>query len=161
MFDKLENSLKGGLRGKYLHMDPLKALEGLDANTANLVPPKGIHSCWQILYHIVYWQDLMLSASKGEKVKWPKNNDASWPENESLDAEKWTEIVSQFKQGIKEADGLTKNIESLENLPAWPKVPLFVALMHLIQHNSFHVGEIVATRQSLGLWPPPDYKMTF
>lgn len=161
MLDKLEINLKGGLRGKYIHLDPLKVLEGLEAATANAVPPKGIHSCWQILYHIVYWQELMLSACKGESVQWPKNNDASWPENAGLDTHTWTEIVSKFKKGIEVAETLTTKIDSIGDLPAWPKVPLYIGLMHLIQHNSFHFGELVATRQALGFWPPPEYKQTF
>ena len=161
MLDKLETNLRGGLRGKYIHLDPLKVVDGLDAEGAKKVASKGTHSCWQLLHHIVYWQDLMLSSCKGESVQWPKNNDASWPENESLDEETWTGIITQFKNGIEEAEKLSNKIESLSDLPAWPKVPLFVALMHLIQHNSFHLGEIVATRQTLGLWPPPDYKQTF
>lgn len=161
MLDKLETNLKGGLRGKYIHIEPLKAIDGLDAKSATLVPPKGIHSCWQQLHHIVYWQNLMLSACKGESVDWPKNNDASWSENDILTAEIWEKTVSDFKKGIEDAELLTKNIESSDDLPAWPKVPLFVALMHLIQHNSFHIGELVGTRQALGLWPPPDYMQTF
>jgi hypothetical protein len=42
----------------------------------------------------------------------------------------------------------------LEDIPAWLKVPLFTAFLVFMLHNSFHIGEIVATRQALGIWPP-------
>ena len=29
------------------------------------------------------------------------------------------------------------------------------ALMHLAQHNAYHLGQIVMLRQMLGVWPPP------
>ncbi|MBN2230084.1 MAG: DinB family protein [Candidatus Thorarchaeota archaeon] len=162
MFDILERSLKFGLRGKHIHMDPQKALEGLNAETASMLPFKGDHSCWHILYHMVFWQDLMLSAIRGDDVDWPKNNDSSWLSNDMLgDPEDWQDLVQKFVDGLNEAEELVKGIQSLDDLPAWPKVPPFAAFMSLNQHNAYHTGEIVATRQALGIWPPPEYKPTF
>ncbi|MDH4214313.1 MAG: DinB family protein [Candidatus Thorarchaeota archaeon] len=158
----MANAFKRGLRGKHTHMDPLKALEGLTPENARMVPSKGTHSCWHILYHIVYWQELMLTAIKGEEVDWPKNNEESWPTNKLLERSKdWVKLVEKFENGLNEAENLTRTLESTEDLPAWPKVPPFAAFLVLAQHNSFHIGEIVATRQALGIWPPPDYKAMF
>jgi uncharacterized damage-inducible protein DinB len=160
--DKLEQALKRGIRGKYTHIDPLKALEGLTADSAAIIPPKGWHSCWHLLYHIVYWQELMLAALRGEKVNWPKNNDLSWPsENTLKQSNEWAKLVQKFEEGLIEADKHVEKTESFEDLPSWPKVAPFAAIMVIAQHNSFHMGEIVATRQALGLWPPPEYKATF
>ncbi len=162
MFEQLENAIRRSLRGKYIHIDPLKALEGLNTKNANVVPENGIHSCWQLLSHIVYWQDLMLSALREENVQWPKTNEESWPDNELLkDQATWDELVTKFENGIQEAEALSKKVESLDDLPAWPKVTPFAALMVFAQHNAFHLGEIIATRQALGFWPPPEYKQTF
>jgi len=162
MFEQLEDAIKRGLKGKYIHIDPLRALEGLDAVQASTIPEKGIHSCWQLLNHIVYWQDLMLSALREEPVNWPKDNAASWPESNSLnDEESWNELVSKFKAGLEDAERLTAKIQSLIDLPAWPNVPPFAAFMVLVQHNAYHLGEIVGTRQALGFWPPPEYKPMF
>lgn len=102
----------------------------------------------------------MLDALKGkEDVSWPKNNEPSWPKELPKDSKKWDELLERFKIGMEEAYQLTENIESLEELPSWPKVPIFRALMVLGQHNAYHIGQIVATRQALGHWPPTtDYK---
>jgi hypothetical protein len=162
MIERLEKSIKMGLRGKHIHMDPLKAVQGLTAETARMKSDKGEFSCWHFLYHIVFWQDLMLGALRKESVKWPKNNEASWPSDDLLkkDAD-WDTLVAKFEKGLNEADGMTMNLDSKDDLPAWPKVPPFSGYLVLIQHNAYHIGEIVATRQALGLWPPPDYKPTF
>jgi hypothetical protein len=162
MIERLEKSIKNSLRGKFTHLDPLKAIEGLTAKTARFVPEKGEHSCWHYLYHIVFWQDLMLSALREESVDWPKNNETSWPTDELMkNDEDWTALVEKFENGLIEADRMTNSINSMDDLPAWPKVPPFAAYLVLVQHNSYHIGELVATRQALGLWPPPEYKETF
>jgi hypothetical protein len=162
MIELLEKSIKNGLRGKYTHIDPLNAIQGLSAESARKIPENGHHSCWHYLYHIVFWQDLMLGALRKESVVWPKNNESSWPTEDQLkNDENWEKLVDNFEKGLKEADSLTKTIESQDDLPAWPKVPPFAAYLVFVQHNSFHIGELVATRQALGLWPPPEYKQTF
>jgi uncharacterized damage-inducible protein DinB len=160
--NKFEQALQRSIFGKYTHIDPLKAIQGLTPETASMVPSKGIHSCWHLLYHIVYWQELMLSALRGEKVDWPKNNDLSWRSSNLFKKPvAWTKLVQTYEKGLNEAEGQVKKVELFEDLPSWPKVPPFAAIMVIAQHNSFHLGEIVATRQALGIWPPPDYKATF
>ncbi|MHA1136319.1 MAG: DinB family protein [Candidatus Thorarchaeota archaeon] len=158
----MEKSIKSGLRGRHIHIDPLKAVEGLTAKTARIVPVKGKFSCWHYLYHIVFWQDLMLSALRNESVDWPKNNEASWPKDELLkNDEDWIVLIEKFEKGLAEADSLTANLNSIDDLPAWPKVPPFAAYLIFMQHNAYHIGQIIAIRQTLGFWPPPDYKPTF
>lgn len=162
MIESLEKSFKNGLRGKYIHFDPLKAIQDLTAETAREVPEKGKFSSWQILYHIVFWQDLMLSALRKESVDWPENNEPSWLTEERMkNDEDWDALVKKFEKGLEEADSLTNTISSMEDLPAWPKVPPFAGYLVLIQHNSYHIGQLIGTRQALGHWPPPDYKATF
>ncbi|MFW9927465.1 MAG: DinB family protein [Candidatus Thorarchaeota archaeon] len=139
----------------------MKSLENLTPEMASKLPAKSEHSCWHILYHIVYWQDLMLEALRSKKdVKWPDNNKLSWPTTISKDENEWHDLVKRFKTGLDEAHKMTENIESQDDLPSWPKVPAFRGLMVLAQHNAYHIGEIVATRQALGFWPPsPDHKV--
>jgi len=160
MFEVMTAALKNSINGQHIHVDPIAALQNLTYEMASEIPGNGEHSCWHILYHIVFWQDLMLEALRGkEDVSWPKNNEPSWPNELPQDNKKWDELVQRFKLGIEKAYQSTENIESLEDLPSWPKVPVFRALMVLGQHNAYHIGEIVATRQALGFWPPsPDHK---
>ncbi len=160
MLGTLTAALKNSLNGKHIHVNPLKALENLTPEMAAQIPESGEHSCWHILNHIVFWQDLMLEALRGNKeVEWPINNEVSWPTKISKNEKDWKELVARFKSGLDEGYKMTENIEFQDDLPAWPKVPAFRALMVFGQHNAYHIGEIVATRQALGFWPPsPDHK---
>ncbi|MFW9974749.1 MAG: DinB family protein [Candidatus Thorarchaeota archaeon] len=162
MNEILTAALKNSIKGQHVHVDPMDALLNLNFEMASKLPKNSEHSCWHILYHIVYWQDLMLEALRGKKdMNWPKNNEASWLKNLPKDRENWDELVQRFISGIEEAYRLTEKIESVEALPSWPKVPPFRALMVLSQHNSYHIGQIVTTRQILGFWPPTSEYKTF
>ncbi len=160
MLETMTAALKFSLTGKHIHVNPLKAVENLTAEMAGKLPENSEHSCWHILYHTVFWQDLMLEAlRRKQEVKWPENNEQSWAVEISANEKDWKDLVKRFKSGLDEALKMAEDIESQEHLPAWPKVPAFQALMVFGQHNAYHVGEIVATRQALGFWPPsPDHK---
>jgi len=155
-------ALKNSIKGQHIHVDPMESLKNLTPEMAAKLPEHSEHSCWHILYHIVFWQDLMLEALRGKTdVEWPKNNEPSWLKELPTDGKKWDELVERFKLGLEEGYKMTENIESLEDLPAWPKVPAFRGLMVFGQHNTYHIGEIVATRQALGYWPPSSDHKTF
>lgn len=162
MLDTMTAALKFSLTGKHIHVDTVHALKNMTAEMAGEIPANSEHSCWQILGHIVYWQDLMLAAlRKNEKVAWPKNNEQSWATKVSKNDKDWIDLVEKFKTGLDEALKMTDDIESQEPLPAWPKVPTYQALMVFGQHNAYHIGEIVATRQALGYWPPTEDHKSF
>jgi uncharacterized damage-inducible protein DinB len=160
MLDTMKVALNFSLTGKHIHVNPVKAVENLTAEKASKLPENGEHSCWQILHHIVFWQDLMLEALRRKKeVNWPKTNELSWAAEISNNDKDWNNLVERFKKGLDEALKMTEDIESQEELPAWPKVPAYQALMVFGQHNAYHIGQLVATRQALGFWPPsPDHK---
>ncbi len=162
MFDTMTAALKFSLTGKHIHINPVKAVENLTPEMAAKLPANSEHSCWHILYHIVFWQDLMLEALRRKKeVNWPKTNEPSWNAMITKDEKDWNDLVERFKSGMDEALNMAKDIESQEELPAWPKVPAYQALMVFGQHNAYHIGEIVATRQALGFWPPSSDHTTF
>ncbi|MFX0126272.1 MAG: DinB family protein, partial [Candidatus Hodarchaeota archaeon] len=70
MSDTLIKVIVNGLHGKNTHLNPQKAVEGLSPTSARNRPSAELHSCWDILHHIVVWQEGILRAIKGEKVDW-------------------------------------------------------------------------------------------
>ena len=61
-------------------------------------------------------------------------------------------LVDKFLQGISKAEDLAKSIDLHKPLPAWSESPVIQAFMVLLQHNSYHLGQLITTRKSLGLW---------
>jgi uncharacterized damage-inducible protein DinB len=148
--------LKKGLRGHNSHVSPLKAITGLDAEIARKRPSKKAHSIWDILHHIVLWQDKTLEAIRGGDVDWTEAHAMEWPSGESLvkDSE-WEILRERFDKGLTIAELLDTTDLSVI-LPAWSDENAAKAFMVLVQHNSYHIGQIVVLREILGVWPPKE-----
>ncbi len=156
MTDTFPVILKKALRGHDAHLDPMKGLRGLTAEIAQKQTGQGFHSCWDILYHMVYWQDFVLAAIRGEEASWPKVPLEDWPSDVSERKDfDWDKIVERFERGLEEAKKLAGESDLTKPMPAWGEAPTAKALIVLIQHNSYHLGQIVANRRLLGDWPPP------
>lgn len=154
MKDALGKALADGLYGKHTHPDPLDAVRGLTYDTASHRISVKVHSSLDLLYHLVYWQDLCLEAARGEEaVKWPKAAGEDWPKPDSpID---WDELVERFDKGLKEGKRIVAEGDLEMPLPAWSNIPMLRAMIVLAQHNSYHLGQIVTNRIAQGTWPTP------
>ncbi len=153
MKEKLGKALAGGLYGKGTHADSLKIVDGILAENAKERIAENVHSSWEQLFHIVYWQDLCVKAAQSEEVKWPKDGSVSWPSEST--AETWDELVTRFKSGLEEAKKLSMESDLAAPMASWANYPVLSALLILAQHNSYHLGQIVVNRLAQGTWPPP------
>ncbi len=145
-----------GLKGKNTHLPPEKALEGLTPEIARTKPPNNYHSCWELLHHTVVWQEAILEAIMGKEVDWKVISDANnWPGEEYLaDDSNFINLVEKLTQGFAKAQELAKTVDLTKPMPAWGDAPVLQAFFVLLQHNSYHLGQIVAVRKMLGNWSP-------
>ncbi len=154
MQDILIKVLKDGIQGKNTHIAPQKALKDLTADVARKSPLNGIHSCWGLLHHILVWQDGILEAIKGNKVDWKETSTRNWPsEKDLINDSNFANLVNRFKQRTEETQKIIEKVDFQKAIPAWKNEPLIRALFVLLQHNSYHFGQIVAIRKHLNDWP--------
>ncbi|UCH05313.1 MAG: DinB family protein [Candidatus Thorarchaeota archaeon] len=154
MKDELAKALLDGLYGKHTHPDPVDAVRGLTYDTASQRVSEKVHSSLDLLYHLVFWQDLCLEAARGEKdVKWPEAAGEDWPQPGSQI--EWDVLVKRFRKGLKEGERIVAEVDLVMPLPAWRNIPMLRAMIVLAQHNSYHLGQIVTNRIAQGTWPPP------
>ncbi|MHA2140300.1 MAG: DinB family protein [Candidatus Thorarchaeota archaeon] len=158
MKEKLSKALAAGLYGKGTHAESLKIIDGISLNHAKERITENVHSSWEQLFHIVYWQDLCIRAARGEEVKWPKDGKPSWPSESTTD--NWDELVSRFKAGLEEAKALALESDLAAPMVSWANFPVMSSLLILAQHNSYHLGQIVVNRLAQGTWPPPKEEMS-
>src|SRR5450631_3387892 len=119
--------------------------------------PKGFsHSPWELLEHLRLAQRDLLEFCRNANYaagKWPEDY---WPASpKPPKAKSWSESVAAFR-----ADR-----EALKKLVADPKLDLAAPIPHgkgktylrsillVIDHSSYHVGQLVAARKLLGAWP--------
>lgn len=145
----LTRAIARALSGKSEHSGPAQVFSGLDWKLAGKLPSGATHSVFQLLNHMVFWQDWVVSWLDGKKLSSTSN---SWPGGEAPANEReWQRAVRRFRSGLgelaarsREADllfkrGKTSRLEMLETVAC---------------HNSYHVGQVVILRQILGVWPP-------
>lgn len=143
-----------GLHGASAHVDTASIFEGLDWQAAGKKPDNCPHSVWELLFHMNYWQDFMLVYLKNKTVKDPVHPEESWPADPAPQTrEMWESGVERFLQGLK-----TGEEEAAKDLsePGYGKSGRTRAdlLMVLVNHNSYHAGQVVTVRSLIGSWPP-------
>ncbi|MBI4640222.1 MAG: DinB family protein [Candidatus Tectomicrobia bacterium] len=157
MSETLRKILADALRGEGAHVDPVRAVSNLRAESATLQPASGVHSAYQLLSHMVYWQDLILQAARGEQVSWPASLAEGWKDHSAAEAAaNWASLVARFQAGVEEAGQLARTADLDQPLANWGDSTVLKALSVLAVHNSYHLGQVVMARQVAGQWPPPD-----
>jgi uncharacterized damage-inducible protein DinB len=149
----------------FVHMPPMQILEGLSSDDAVRVPMAGLHAIASIVGHMEFWQSWFLKRCEGQGVAMPGNAAEGWP---AVTADQWLDLLARFESGLAHAVSLGDDRARLD-APVTPAIefpPLAHytvrdALMHMAQHNSHHLGQIVTARQILGCWPPPAGSFTW
>ena len=154
MNEGLVKIIENGLEGKFTHINPKKAINGLSPENARKKFNDSTHSCWDLLHHIVVWQEGILDAIEGNEVDWEdieKNN--NWPTDDYLSKDSNLEpLIEKFMQGLEKAKKLANSIDLNLPMPAWRNAPVMQGFMVLLQHNSYHLGQLITTRKNLDIW---------
>ena len=149
----------------FAHIPPLDALEGLSPEDAVRSPAEGLHSVAVLLAHMEFWQAWFLDRCEGTASPVVAAAALGWP---AVSADGWPSLVARFAAGLARAADIGDDQTRLER-PVTPAIefpPLSHytvrdALVHVAQHNSHHLGQIITARQLLRAWPPPSGSLTW
>jgi uncharacterized damage-inducible protein DinB len=117
------------------------------------------HSAWELLEHMrIAQHDLLdFATNRGyEAQSWP---DDYWPSSpEPPSAQAWDQSVAAFTRDRNALKKLVRNsrIKLDSRIPHAKKASQTYLrdVLLVLDHNAYHVGELVALRQLLGAWPP-------
>jgi hypothetical protein len=153
--DPLRQELVLQLNGGNAHAPLDKVTAKFPVRLQGVVPDGLPYSAWQLLEHIRLAQaDLLefcLSKDCREK-KWP---DEYWPKSAAPpSARAWEASVRRIKADLAEFIKLISNPKADLFAPlAWGDgQTLFHEACLLLDHNAYHLGEIVTVRRLLGAW---------
>jgi uncharacterized damage-inducible protein DinB len=95
----------------------------------------------------------------GKKPALPKHAGGSWPgENAPQDVEEWREALHQFEQSLQALIRASQEKDLLHKQGTKTRLEM---LQTIASHNSYHLGQVVLMRQTLGAWPPPSGGLTW
>lgn len=159
MSDWIRQAFTDGLYGKLAHYDVLKALAGITPEEAKKKPYKDGHSIWDHLFHIVFWHDITMKAIQGKAIDWDAIKGTDWLESDAkLTKQSWKKLVDSFANHLIELKEFAETKDLTQLIKGFGDMPLGKGILVEIQHNSYHIGQIIILRQLQGNWPPPDDK---
>jgi len=163
MSDPRDAALRAGvlelLRGGHTHARFEHAVDALPAALRGAVPSGGTHSPWALVEHIRIAQDDILRFSTNEDGRyssppWPAGY---WPTTAAPPSDAaW---VASLAAVIADRAAMERLVSDpardlLAPFPWGSGQTLLREAMMIADHTSYHVGELVTTRQLLGAWPP-------
>jgi uncharacterized damage-inducible protein DinB len=136
----------------------LSLLEDLTAGEAAAYPVPGAHSVWEVVLHMISWQNEVRRRLQGnapdmpEEGDWPrvgKVSEAAWRKDRQRLEESLTELLNTL-DGLREED-LERTGGGLDDRdPALGTgVTLRAMANGLVQHNAYHSGQIALLRKAL------------
>jgi uncharacterized damage-inducible protein DinB len=113
------------------------------------------YSAWQILEHMRRAQHDILDFSRNphyQELKWP---DDYWPGSpEPTDAAAWDRCVAAFRRDRKALQRMAEDpkLNLARKIPHGTGQTYLREILLVLDHNAYHVGELVMLRRLLGAW---------
>jgi uncharacterized damage-inducible protein DinB len=155
--DALRAHLVRVLDWEEAHVGFEKAVAGIPAGQRGVRAPGFEHSPWQLIEHIRLAQDDILDFCVNPKyehtMKWP---DDYWPKSpEPPDAKSWADSIAGYARALEHAKQLAREVKDLTaKVPTGNESQTYLrAILMIADHTAYHVGQLVALRRALGLWP--------
>jgi hypothetical protein len=152
----LRKTLVEYLNGGDAHVDARKALEGVKSESRNIRPDGLPHSIWELLEHLRIAQEDILRYTLDSSWVSPEFAEGYWPASDSQVTEKtWSDSVTRFFADLDEAATLVRNtgIDLTAKIPHGEGRTYLRQVLLIIDHNAYHLGQIVQVRKALGDWP--------
>jgi DinB superfamily len=152
----LRNYLRRSLSWHEAHVDWIKAVSGIPEKLRGTRPKGAEHSPWELLEHmrISTWDIFEFSRdAKHVSPKWPAGY---WPKKPS---------PPNVGAWDKSVEALERDLEAMGELVTNPKTDLLAPIRHgsgqtilrelllIVDHNSYHLGQLVLVRRMLRCWP--------
>jgi hypothetical protein len=155
--DAIREHLVRVLDWEEAHVGFDKAVTGIPADKRGARAPGFEHSPWQLLEHIRLAQDDILDFCVNPKyvhsMKWP---DDYWPKDPAPPNDKaWTDSLTGYARSLEQVKKLAREVKDLTaKVPAGKASQTYLrAILMTADHTAYHVGQLVALRRALGLWP--------
>ena len=134
------------------------ALKGLSAEGAARGGGGSQHSVWQIVNHIIFWNERYLLRFRDRQVGKVESSEATFEgERTSGSDAEWQAVVSKLGLVMTEWIAAVRDADDARLAePTHPGKPetWIQALANTAIHTAYHVGQIVTLRKEHGDWDP-------
>ena len=153
--DALLEHLRKLLDWEDAHVGFDSAVKDVPEELRGTVPDGSAHSLWQLLEHLRICQlDILDFCRNPGYVEMPMQD--YWPKSAAPpSARAWDESLAAFRRDRKELKALAANreVDLFARIPHGSGQTYLRELVLVADHNAYHVGQLVALRRRLGIWP--------
>jgi len=138
------------LTGDAWHGDNVwKILSDVKPEQAFQRPLQGVHTIWELLAHMGFWETEVRRRLAGTAGK--PDESLNYPPMPAATAENWTRQLEAFQQSNAEfRQALTQLNDSVLDQPlSAPQKSMYVEVHGVIQHHLYHAGQIAILRKNL------------
>jgi len=116
--------------------------------------PNGLpHSAYQLVEHLRIAQWDIIQYALNPKHQSPNFPEGYWPESpEPPDSEAWDKSIAAFRADHKKLVGALKKADVLAPIRHAKNQSLASKTILLIDHNAYHLGQLILLRRLLGAW---------
>ncbi|MDX1636970.1 MAG: DinB family protein [Balneolaceae bacterium] len=143
------------LTEEHAHISFSRAVEGLKARQVGRRPDSLPYSIWELVEHLRIAQHDIVQFSSDPDYKSPEWPGGYWPESPSPDDQQvWEESLDQIEADLQQMVNLVRDTANdlFEPFAHGSGQTLFREAVLIIDHNSYHTGQIVTVRRLLDLW---------
>jgi DinB family. len=139
------------------HVDFNSAVAGVPPALRGAKPAGAPHSAWELLEHLRLSQEDILDFCRNPEYQegnWPADY---WPASATPpdDGAAWDASVAAFRRDLDALKALASDtaLDLFSTIPHGTGQTYLRELLLVIDHNSYHIGQLVALRRQLGSWP--------
>jgi len=141
------------LAGHGAHISFEAAVKDFPLELAGRRVPRLEHTAWGLVYHLRIAQSDMLEYARGGEHASPEYPSGYWPAADGpRDAEEWEQAVRGFGRDLKAMQRLVRDPQRDLYAPLRPDSgwSLLQQATMVLDHNSYHIGQLVDLRMLLG-----------
>lgn len=156
--DPLRAQLVRLLDWEEAHVGFDKAVDGVPPGQRGSQAAGFEHTPWQLVEHLRIAQkdilDFCVNAQYVHALEWP---DDYWPQSPAPpNATAWDESVADFRADREKLKRLVRDthVDLFATVPTGTGQQTYLrAVLLVADHNAYHLGQLVAVRRALGIWP--------
>lgn len=151
---ELRKQLKKFLSAGDAHADFKTATKDVPREKRGLVPPGAAHSLWELAEHVRLAQADILEFAQSASYREKTFPDDYWPPSPVPTDEEWSACLAGFSADLAELKRIAddESVDLAAKVPAGDGQTFLRELLLTIDHNSYHIGQMILTRRIVGAW---------
>ncbi len=143
--------LVAALRGGNARVATADALQGIPFEKVNERIDGLPYALWGLVEHLRRTQDDILDFIRDpdyQEKDWPADY---WPEGDATE-EEWNAALAGFLADLDSAVELAETADLTAEIGHAPGYTVLRELYLIVDHNAYHLGEVLVLRRLLGIW---------